>query len=136
VIADTEEIAAVVLKELEHLGDAGPSESELDRVRRLRRTEHAADMERTQEKADRIGMYASLLGTPERVTEELERYEGVDRGRVRDFVSRFLAPDRRVQLAYVPQTPAQITRSQYVPGALRASGDRAAQVRRARHDEP
>lgn len=112
VTADTEEIAAVVLKELENLGDAGPSESELDRVRRLRRTEHAADMERTQEKADRIGMYASLLGTPERVTEELERYEGVDRGQVRDFVSRFLIPDRRVQLAYVTLTPAQTTRSQ------------------------
>jgi zinc protease len=70
---DTEEIAAAVLDELEHLGGSGPSESELDRVRRLRRTEHAADMERTQERADRIGMYASLFGTPERMTEEVER---------------------------------------------------------------
>lgn len=112
VAADTEEVAAEVLEELEHLGDTGPSESELDRVRRLRRTEHAADMERAQEKADRIGMYASLLGTPERVNEELARYEGVDRGQVCDFVSSFLTPDRRAQLTYVPQTPAQTTKSQ------------------------
>jgi zinc protease len=104
--ADTEAVVAAVLEELERLGDVGPSEPELDRVRRLRRTEHAADMERTQVKADRIGMYTSLLGTPERLNEELERYEAVDGRQVRDFVSTILTPDRRVELTYVPQGPA------------------------------
>ncbi len=112
VAADTEEVAAAVLEEVERLGDTGPADSELDRVRHLRHTEHAADMERTQEKADRIGMYASLLGTPERVNEELARYEGVDRGQVCDFVSRFLIPDRQAQLTYVPQASARATRGQ------------------------
>jgi zinc protease len=104
--ADIEALAAAVLEELERLGDVGPSELELDRVRRLRRTEHAADMERTQERADRIGMYTSLLGTPERVNEELGRYEAIDGRQVRDFFSRFLTPDRRVELRYVPQRSA------------------------------
>jgi zinc protease len=112
VTSDADAIAATLLDELEHLGDAGPSESELDRVRRLRRTEHAADMERRQEKADRIGMYASLLGSPLRVTEELERYEAVDRAQVRDFVPRYLTPDRRAQLTYAPQTRAPSTQTQ------------------------
>ena len=103
--ADPEALAAAVLEALVHLGGAGPSESELDRVRRLRRVEHAADMERTQERADRIGMYASLLGTPDRVNEELSRYEAVDRNHVRDFVGRFLTPERRAQLTYVPRAP-------------------------------
>lgn len=105
--ADTDAIAALILEVLERLADTGPSESELDRVRRLRRTEHAADMERTQERADRIGMYASLLGTPRRVDEEVARYEAVDRDHVRDFVSHFLMPARRVELAYVPQSPSK-----------------------------
>ena len=103
VTGNLEEIAAAVLDEVERLSDAGPSESELDRARLLRRTEHAADMERTQQKADRMGMYASLLGTPERADQELARYEAVSRDQVRDFVSSFLIPDRRVQLSYVPQ---------------------------------
>jgi predicted Zn-dependent peptidase len=98
----TDDLAGAVLHELERLGETGPSEPELDRVRILRRTEHAADMERTQERADRIGMYASLLGAPDRVDEEVARYEAVDTDDVRDFVSTYLAPDRAVQLTYLP----------------------------------
>jgi Predicted Zn-dependent peptidases len=101
--ADTDEVSARILAAVEELGDPGPSESDLDRVRLLRHTEQTTDMERTQERADRIGMYASLLGTPERANEELARYESVDRDQVRDFVSSFLTPDRRVELTYVPQ---------------------------------
>jgi predicted Zn-dependent peptidase len=101
--SDTDEVAAKILEQVEQLGDAGPSASDLDRIRLLRRTEHAIDMEHTQQKADRIGMYASLLGTPERVNEEVARYESVDRDDVRDFVSEFLAPHRRVELTYVPR---------------------------------
>lgn len=104
VAGNIEDLATAVVEELARLGDTGPSDAELDRVRVLRRTEHAAQMERTQEMADRIGMYASLLGAPERVNEELARYEAMGRSEVRDFVSTFLIPDRRVQLTYVPDT--------------------------------
>ena len=102
VTSDTGEVAARILEQVERLGDAGPSDADLDRVRLLRRTEQAVDMERSQERADRIGMYASLLGTPERANEELARYESVDRDRVRDFVRSFLTPERRVELTYGP----------------------------------
>ena len=97
-----DEVIAAALAEVERLGDIGPSATELDRVRNLRRAEHAADMERTQERADRIGMYASLLGTPQRADEEVARYEAVDRDDVRGFVSAFLRPDRAVELTYAP----------------------------------
>ena len=107
--ADAEALAAVVFGELERLAGRGPSDAELDRARRLRRVEHAADMERAQERADRIGMYASLLGTPDRVNDELPRYEAVGSGQVRDFVAGFLTPQRRAQLTYVPKAPAQTT---------------------------
>lgn len=106
VTGNIEEVATAVVEELAHLGGTGPSDAELDRVRGLRRTEYAAQMERTQERADRIGMYASLLGTPERVNEELARYEAVGRSEVRDFISTFLTPDRRVELTYVPDRRA------------------------------
>jgi zinc protease len=107
VAADTEVVVAAVLEVVEHLGQDGPSDSELDRVRRLRRVEHAADMEHTQEKADRIGMYASLLGMPERLNEELSRYEAVGRRQVHDFAAAFLRPDCRVQLRYQPLSRGQ-----------------------------
>jgi predicted Zn-dependent peptidase len=99
---DPDDVMAAVLNELEDLGATGPSEQELDRVRILRRTEHAADMERTQERADRIGMYASILGAPDRVDEEVARYESVGADEVQDFVSTYLTPDRAVRLTYVP----------------------------------
>lgn len=107
--ASIDPIADAVLEEIERLGAAGPSDAELDRVRRLRHTEHAVDMERTQEKADRIGMWTSLLGAPERVNEEVARYEAVDRARVRDAVSTFLTPDRRVELTYRPESSGRGT---------------------------
>ena len=100
---NTDDVLAAIVHEVERLGHGGPAAAELDRVRHLRRTEHAADMERRQERADRIGMYASLLGTPDRLDEEIARFEAVNRDDVRDFVSAFLRPDRAVQLTYVPR---------------------------------
>lgn len=97
-------IAHAVLKEIERLGAAGPSDTELDRVRLLRHTEYAIDMERVQQRAERIGMWTSLLGAPERVHEEVARYDAVDRARVRDAVSTSLTPDRRVELVYMPKS--------------------------------
>jgi len=100
---NTDELTAAVLHEVERLGEGGPSGPELDRVRNLRRTEHATDMERSQARADRIGMYASLLGTPDSVDEEVARYEAVGNDDVRDFVAGYLRHDRAARLTYVPE---------------------------------
>jgi predicted Zn-dependent peptidase len=100
--SDADTVVSAVLDEIERLGASGPSDTELDRVRLLRRTEHARDMERMQETADRIGMWSSLLDTPDRLNEEVARYEAVGGNLVRDVVGGFLAPDRRVQLTYHP----------------------------------
>jgi predicted Zn-dependent peptidase len=99
---DPDGVEATLVDELDRLANVGPSDADLDRVRILRRTEHASEMERTQERADRIGMYASLLDAPERVDEEVARYEAIGRDAVRDFVARFLVPDRAVRLLYLP----------------------------------
>lgn len=103
--ADIVAITTAVREEVERLGMTGPTAAELERVRILRRTEHARDMERIQERADRIGMYASLLGTPDRVDQEVARYEAVDAREVRDFASTYLAPECGVELTYVPAPP-------------------------------
>jgi predicted Zn-dependent peptidase len=91
-----------ILDEVDLLGAEGPSGTELERVRNLRHAEHAGDMERSQERADRIGMYASLLGTPERVDQEMDRYASVGPEQVREFVGRNLTRDRAVRLTYRP----------------------------------
>lgn len=99
---DPKGMLAGALDEVRRLREQGPSEAELERVRRLRHTEHATAMERSQERADRIGMYASLLGTPERADDEVDRYEAVDAEAVRRFVQHHLDPDAAVRLTYLP----------------------------------
>jgi zinc protease len=97
-----DELADEVLAEVDRLARDGPDEAELERVRQLRHTEIASSMERVEERADRIGMYASLLGDPERVNSDLARYSRVDRAAVKRVVDGFLRRERAMRLIYRP----------------------------------
>jgi zinc protease len=101
-----EELTTGVLDEIARLADGGPSEAELERVRKLRHAEFASSMERASERADRIGLYASLFGDPDRVNSEMERYASVDSPAVKQVVADFLRPERSVQLFYRPMQTA------------------------------
>jgi predicted Zn-dependent peptidase len=100
--AEPAELEAALMNELDRLGEEAPSDEELDRVRLRRTTSLAITMQESDERADRIGMYAALLDEPERFNTERERDLAVTGEAVRDLARSALSPENRVSLWYLP----------------------------------
>ena len=100
--ADPAELEAALTHELERLAEEAPSEEEMARVRLRRATSHAVSMQETEERADRIGMYASLLDEPERFGRERERDLAVTADAIQDLARGPLSVENRVSLWYLP----------------------------------
>ena len=101
---DALEVAA--LAEVDRLAAEGPAETDLERVRNLHAAHAASALERIGERADRISMYACLFDEPERINAEVSRYAAVGPDRVSSALRRFLRPDNRVVLTYLPAEAA------------------------------
>jgi zinc protease len=91
-----------LLAEIDRLADAGPDEEELIRVRNLHGAANASLLERSRERADRLGQYTCLFDQPERINTKHARYEAVTANRVRAAMASVMRPDNRVVLTYVP----------------------------------
>jgi predicted Zn-dependent peptidase len=101
-----EPIERALVEETAKLGDAGPTDEELERARSLYRTSEAADLEECTERAERLSMYAALFGEPERVNTDVRRYEAVTAAQIRQSWRRLGGADNRVVLTFLPK-PAQ-----------------------------
>jgi predicted Zn-dependent peptidase len=88
--------------EVERLAAEGPTDDELERVRRLYAMRVEADLQRVGERADRLSMYASLFDEPERINTEVSRYVAVDADRVREALAVSLRPHNCAVLTYLP----------------------------------
>ncbi len=95
-------LGRAVDEELDRLADEPPEAEELGRVVLQRATRRAASMEEAEERADRLGMYASLLGDPDRLGTELARDRAISGGAVAAFSRSSLAPGRRSHLWFLP----------------------------------
>jgi predicted Zn-dependent peptidase len=62
-----------------------------------------AALQSASERADRLSMYATLLGDPALINEQADRYNAVSVKRVNEFVSERMKPDNRAKLLYVPR---------------------------------
>ncbi len=102
----TETLEAATLAEIDRLATDGPSDADLERVNNLHAAHTAGTLERIAERADRLSMYTCLFDEPERINEEVSRWESVDPDRLRDAVAASLRPDNRVTLTYVPAKEA------------------------------
>ena len=101
--AEPAELESALMEELDRLGEEAPSDEELDRVRLRRTTSLAITMQESEERADRIGMYAALLDDPERFNTERERDLAVTGEAVRDLARSALSAENRVSLWYLPE---------------------------------
>ena len=88
--------------EVDRLTADGPSADELERVRNLHAAGVESSLERISERADRLSMYACLFDQPERINNEVSRYEAVGADRVREAMAASLRPENRVVLTYLP----------------------------------
>ncbi|MEL6344127.1 MAG: pitrilysin family protein [Myxococcota bacterium] len=72
-----EDLEAAVYDELAQLAADGPTQEELQRVRNQLEVAFIQGMESLQRRASRLNHYQTLLGTPDGLQRDLDRYRGV-----------------------------------------------------------
>jgi predicted Zn-dependent peptidase len=76
----------------------------VERVLALLETDFVSSMQTAGDRADMISKFATLLGDPGLVNEQLDRYRRVTAEEVTAFARDFLGEDNRASLVYVPRT--------------------------------
>lgn len=98
-----EQLEQEVEKQIDKLVKDGVTAEEVQRAVALIQTDLITALQSASERADRISMFATLLGNAALVNEQADRYEEVTADRVNRFVREFLGPDNRAKLLYVPR---------------------------------
>jgi predicted Zn-dependent peptidase len=99
---DMDLVERVFEEELERLGRELVTDDELARARALIETFELEAMQRVDERADRLSMYATLLDDPDMINKQLDRYLAVTAEQIRAAAAEFLRPDNRAVVTYVP----------------------------------
>lgn len=95
-------VEAAYVEELDRLTREPVSEDELLRARALIETDELAALQRVDERADRLSMYATLLDDPDLVNRQLERYLSVTPERILEAARDVFRAENRAVLTYVP----------------------------------
>jgi predicted Zn-dependent peptidase len=100
-----ERVEAAFLEELERLAVEPVSPDELARAFALIEADELGALQRVEERADRLSMYATLFDRPELINEMLSRYLSVTAEGILEVAAATFRPDNRLVLTYVPETP-------------------------------
>jgi predicted Zn-dependent peptidase len=95
-------VERVFEEELERLAGEPVTDDELDRAHALIETFELEALQRVEERADRLAMYATLLDDPDMINRQLDRYLAVGAAQIQAAAAAVLRPDNRVVLTYVP----------------------------------
>ena len=93
-------------EELERLGREPVTADELARARALIETYELEALQRVEERADRLAMFATLLDDPDLINRQLERYLAVTPAEIQAAAAEVFRPDNRVVLTYMPAAGA------------------------------
>jgi zinc protease len=77
------------------------------RARALIETEELGGLQRVEERADRLAMYATLFNDPDLINRQLERYLSVTAEQIRDVSRDVFQASNRVVLTFLPQEGAE-----------------------------
>jgi predicted Zn-dependent peptidase len=97
-----ERVEAVLNEELERLGRELVTDDEMVRARALVETDELGALQRVEERADRLSMYATLFDDPGLINRMLERYLAVTQEAIRDVAAAVFRPDNRAVVTYLP----------------------------------
>ena len=89
-------------EELERLGREPVSDDELERAKALTEADELGALQRVDEKADRLSMYATLFDDPEMINRILPRYLSTTAEQIRDVAAAVFVADNRVVMTYLP----------------------------------
>ena len=95
-------VEAAYLEELDRLGREPVTGDELGRAHALVETESLAALQRVEDRADQLSMYATLFDDPDRINRELAGYLAVTAEDVRFACAEVFRPDNRAVITYVP----------------------------------
>ena len=98
--AKPQELEEALLEEVEGLDSV--TQAELDRAVALTETSLLREIQHVGERADLLSMFDQLFDDPARLNGEMKRVRSVTRDQVRDFAGRYLGPDNRAFLTYIP----------------------------------
>jgi predicted Zn-dependent peptidase len=105
-----EKLEEEVEHEIDELVRNGVSVEEVQRAVALIQTDMVTAMQSASERADRLSMFATLLGDPALINEQADRYNAVTATKVNDFVRGWLGSDTRAKLIYVPRAQDERSR--------------------------
>ena len=92
-----------VEREVDELIEKGVSDEEVQRAVALIQTDMITALQSASDRADRLSMFATLLGDPSLINRQAHKYSAVTAERVNSFARERLGPDNRVKLIYVPR---------------------------------
>ena len=101
---DIGRIEAAFLEELDRIATEPVSDDEMVRARALVETDELAALQRVEERADRLSMFATLFDDPGLINRMLDRYLAVTPEAIRSVAAATFRADNRVVLTYVPET--------------------------------
>jgi predicted Zn-dependent peptidase len=93
-------------EELERLAVEPVSDDELARAFALIEADELGALQRVEERADRLSMYATLFDRPALINEMLGRYLAVTPESILSVAAATFRPDNRLVLTYLPETPS------------------------------
>ena len=93
------------LEELDRIGRDPISPDELARAHALIETEELGALQRVEERADRLSMYANLFDDPDLINRMLGRYLSVTPERIQAVAAEVFRADNRVVMTYIPALP-------------------------------
>ncbi|TME12977.1 MAG: insulinase family protein, partial [Chloroflexi bacterium] len=108
-------------EELEKLAKELVSDDELERAKALTEADELGALQRVDEKADRLSMYATLFDNPEMINEILPRYLSTTAEQIRDVCASVFTPENRVVLTYLPAAGAEATPAPEAAAAAQAA---------------
>jgi len=93
-------------EELERLGREPVTADELARALALIETYELDALQRVDERADRLAMFATIMDDPDMINRQLDRYLAVGAAEIQAAAAEVFRPDNRAVLTYVPAAEA------------------------------
>lgn len=100
---DVARVEAAFHEELDRLTTEHITDDELARARALVEADELGALQRVEERADRLSMYASLFDDPGLINRMLDRYLAVTAEDLRSVAETVFRPDNRLVLTYLPE---------------------------------
>jgi zinc protease len=97
-----ETLETEVVREIDRVRHGGVTDDEVQRAVALLETALVSSLQSAGDRAEKLSMFATYLGDPGLVNEQMECYQRVTSAQVSQLAREMLGEDNRVSLVYVP----------------------------------